>query len=87
MDKELTRAQLEIVVHVANGLRYEEIAELTHRSESTVKLILSTARKRAGAKTTTHLVSMVIATGLLEWQPDLHQRQLNGNIDDRGSGP
>lgn len=79
MDRELTQTQLELVVHVANGLRYDEIARITHRSESSIKKVLITARKRAGAKTMAHLVSMTIATGILEWQADSNERHLNGN--------
>jgi len=72
----LTRIQLELVVHVANGLRHDEIAEATHRSVSSVKKTLATAQARAGARTLAHLVSIVIAQGLLEWTPD-GERQMN----------
>ncbi len=79
---ELTHTQLELVMHVANGLRYDEIATLTHRSESSVKKTLTTARKNSGAHTMAHLVSMVIATGVLEWVPDDSERRLNGDNSD-----
>jgi DNA-binding CsgD family transcriptional regulator len=78
VDKELTITQLEIVCHVANGLRYEEIATVTNRSESSVKQIIGAARERSGAKTISHLVSMVIASGVLEWQPDVREHAING---------
>lgn len=77
MDKELTQTQLEIVVLVANGSRYDEIADQTHRSVSSVKKILGAARLRAGAITIPHLVSLVIASGVLEWSPDQRERQIN----------
>lgn len=70
MDQPLTRIQLEIVVHIANGLRPAEIAEIVHRSESSVKKVLATAQRSAGAKTLPHLVSIVIASGILTWTPD-----------------
>lgn len=72
----LTKIQLELVVHVANGLRHDEIAETTHRSLSSVKKTLATAQSRAGARTLAHLVSIVIAQGLLEWIPDEGERQI-----------
>lgn len=70
MDQPLTKTQLELVVHIANGLRHDEIAEKTHRSVSSVKKTLATAQSRAGARTLPHLVSIVISQGLLEWSPD-----------------
>jgi DNA-binding CsgD family transcriptional regulator len=70
MDHPLTRTQLEIVVLVANGYRNAEIAEMTHRSESSIKKTLNTARQRAGANTLPHLVSIVIASGVLAWTDD-----------------
>jgi len=80
MDQQpLTVIQLELVVHLANGKRMNEIAEATHRSRSSVEKTLSTAQKRAGAKTLPHLVSIVIAQGMLEWQSDDQERKLNGN--------
>lgn len=78
MDNPLTQTQLELVVHLANGHRMSEIATLTHRSESSVKKTLSTAQKRAGARTLPHLVSIVIASGVLEWTND-GERALNGH--------
>ena len=66
----LTQTQLELVVHLANGMRVDEIAETTHRSPSSVQKTLATAQKRAGAFTLPHLVSIVIASGVLEWQDD-----------------
>lgn len=62
-----TQIQLEMIVLVANGYRHDEIAEKTHRSVSSVKQTLNSARKRMGATTLPHLVSLVIATGELVW--------------------
>lgn len=71
MDQQpLTQTQLELVVHVANGLKAAEIAERVHRSQSSVEKTLATAQKRAGARTLAHLVSITIASGVLEWTPD-----------------
>lgn len=78
MQKELTITQLEIIVCVANGMRHDEIALTTHRSESTVRKILANARRAIGAKTNAHLVSMVIASGVLVWQPDEREHIING---------
>lgn len=79
MDRPLTKVQLELVVHLANGMRHEEIAVLTNRSESSVRKILTKARKAAGARTMPHLVSLVIASGVLEYEPEGGTRTLNGN--------
>lgn len=79
MQRELTQIQLELVVLVANGMRYDEIASVTHRSESSVRKILKSARSAAGAKTTPHLVSMVIASGILEWTPGANEHRINGS--------
>lgn len=66
----LTERQLEIVKHVANGYRMDEIQDLMHYSKSSLFNTLSRARKRAGARTNAHLVSLAIARGQLEWSPD-----------------
>lgn len=78
MEQPLTREQLGLVVHLANGLTQAEIARCTHRSESSVNKMLNTARRRAGAKTMPHLISIVIASGVLEWTPD-RDRAINGS--------
>jgi DNA-binding CsgD family transcriptional regulator len=75
MVQKLTKTQLELIAYLANGYRYGEIAELTHRSESSVKSTLATAQQRAGAKTMPHLISIVIANDLLVWTPD-EERQV-----------
>jgi|tagenome__1003787_1003787.scaffolds.fasta_scaffold20918980_2 DNA-binding CsgD family transcriptional regulator len=73
-EKPLTIAQLEIVVHIANGLRVGEIARKTYRSESWVRQSLTAAQRRAGAKTIPHLISIVIASGVLEWSDQGERR-------------
>jgi len=70
----LTFRQLEMVVHVANGLTTAEIAEHMHLSQSSVQQTLDKARTRASAKTLPHLVSIVIASGALEWNEDKSTR-------------
>lgn len=77
--KELTPRQLELVVHLANGHRVEEIAIMEHLSVSSVEKTIRTARKRAGARTVAHLVSLVIASDSLEWNPEHRVRYLNGD--------
>lgn len=64
----LTGLQLEIVMHIANGLRDKQIAELMHRHYSHVGKTLSAARRKVGANTNAHLVSIVIAHGDLVWE-------------------
>lgn len=75
-DTKLTRRQLEVVCHLANGLTAEEAAEKLFISKSTADQTLAAARKKLNAKTTTHLVSIVIAQGELEWTDD-DERSLN----------
>lgn len=77
-ERPLSRTQLELVVLVANGYRPAEIAEIVHRSESSVEKTLRTAKRNTGARTMAHLVSLVIASGVLEWQPDVSERKING---------
>lgn len=77
----LTFRQLEMVAHVANGLTTVQIAERMHLSRSSVQATLNTARKRANARTLPHLVSIVIASGVLEWNEDKSTRgmaEVNG---------
>lgn len=68
--EKLTTRQLEVVCHLANGMTAGEVAERMFISESTVKRTLEAARKRVGARTTPHLVSIVIAQGELTWTND-----------------
>lgn len=75
MDNPLTNTQLEMVVLLANGHNMAEIAALVHRSESSVKKTIAVAKDRAGAKSLAHLVSIVIASGVLEWSDGDGERQ------------
>lgn len=75
----LTKRQLELVVHLANGHRVEEIAVMCHLSASSVEKTIRAARQRTGARTVAHLVSLVIASGELEWNPTGQVRYLNGD--------
>lgn len=75
----LSNELLELVVHVANGHKTEEIAVLVHRSPSNVRQMLVTARKQTGAKNLPHLVSIVIASGVLEWSADDSSRSIVAN--------
>lgn len=86
--KTLTPRQLEIITLIANGHRIVEIATICHLSPSSVEKTIHRARISAGARTLPHLVSITIASGLLEWSPEREERYLNGNVDsdDRGDG-
>lgn len=77
--RKLTDRQLQVVVYLANGYRMQEIADALHFSRSSLEVTLRRARKRMRARTTTHLVSLVIATGALEWNSDTEIHYLNGN--------
>jgi DNA-binding CsgD family transcriptional regulator len=67
LEGRLSQTQLEIVMHLANGLQIDEIADEIHRSPSNVAYHLGKARQRCHAKTLPHLVSIAIGAGALEW--------------------
>jgi DNA-binding CsgD family transcriptional regulator len=73
-ERALTMSQLEVVVYIANGLRVADIARNTYRSESWVRQTLTAAQRKTGARTIPHLVSIVIASGLLEWSDEGERR-------------
>lgn len=66
----LTDRQLEIVMHLCNGLSQDDIAMTMHLSVSSVNQSIASARRAAKAKTTVHLASIVIASGRLYWTDD-----------------
>jgi len=78
--RDLSQLELEIVMHIANGRSLGEIALAVDRSRSYVAKQADRARRKTHAKTLPQLVSIVIASGVLEWQND--QRVLNGNSVD-----
>lgn len=73
----LTHDQLVIVMHVANGLTLEEIAEIMHYSVSNVSYHLGQARRRCHANNLPHLVSIAIATGDLVWEDNSECRVIS----------
>lgn len=77
MPKELTPRQLDLCIHLANGHRPEEIAQIMHLSLSSVNRTISRARKNAGARTQAHLVAIVMASGLMKFNPDGEVVHLN----------
>lgn len=66
----LTPTQIEIVCHLCNGLTLVEIAAKMNYSLSGLKGHLTRAKVKVDAKTTTHLASIVIASGVLVWTDD-----------------
>jgi DNA-binding CsgD family transcriptional regulator len=72
---DLTDRQVECVMHLANGLRYEQIADKMGLSMSSVKQTVKRAQIRVGATTVAHLVSMCIADGELVWNVDERERE------------
>ena len=61
----VTPRQLELLAMYASGHSIEEIATSKFLSPSTVKQTMATARKRAKAKTLTHLCVMLMEHGLI----------------------
>lgn len=72
--EDLTPLQLEIICMVANGHTGNQIAKALHRSKPNIDHTIMNARKKVGAKNTAHLLSIVIATGLIEWNSDDNER-------------
>jgi DNA-binding CsgD family transcriptional regulator len=73
---DLSDRQIECVMHLANGLRYEQIADAMGLSMSSVKQTVKRAQKNAGANTVPHLVSICIADGELIWRENERERAL-----------
>jgi DNA-binding CsgD family transcriptional regulator len=71
----LTLRQLQLLVHVANGLSAEEIADAEKISPSTVRNTLHSAKERAGARNLPHLVAIVVSCGLIAHQDDVADGQ------------
>lgn len=67
----LTLRQLELIVHVANGLTFDEIAEAEGISPRTVANTLNEARQRAHARNLPNLVAIVMNAGLLMHYEDV----------------
>ena len=67
---DLSDLQLAVVMHLANGMTFAEIAITVDRSEANVKKHANAARHKTGARTLPQLVSVVIAQGRLEWEAD-----------------
>ena len=74
---DLTELQLEIVMHLANGMTFDEIAKTIDRSTANTKKHANVARRKTGARTLPQLVSIVIANGQLDW--DEERRVMNGH--------
>ena len=84
---ELSDLQLQIAMHLANGMTFAEIATTVDRSTANVKKHANAARRKTGAKTLPQLVSVVIAQGKLVWEDDQrvtqsHVGQANGDRAD-----
>jgi len=63
--KNLTKAELEALRMVKNGLLMKEIANLLGVSEGAVKLRLKNAKAKLRAKTSTHAATMATSFGLI----------------------
>ena len=75
----LEPTQLEVVMHIANGMSLDEIAIEMHRSKSNVSYHLGRARQRCQASNLPHLVSIAIATGDLIWEDEEECRVLSSH--------
>lgn len=77
MSNQLTKRQLEVVCYLANGHRMEEIAQLAHLSVPSLEKTLRRAKDRMEARTNPHLVSLCIASGQIQWNPEDEVRYIN----------
>ncbi len=75
---DLSDLQLMVACHLANGMTFDEIAKAVDRSTANVKKHANAARRKTGARTLPQLVSILIASGQLDWSED--QRVVNGGI-------
>ena len=75
---DLSPLQLQIVMHISNGMTLKEIASKLDRSASYIKQNANQARFKMNAKTLPQLVSVVIASGQLEWIGG--ERVMNGVV-------
>ncbi|HWI67370.1 MAG TPA: hypothetical protein VNS88_03185 [Nitrospiraceae bacterium] len=66
---ELSPLQLNIVMHIANGMAFRDIADTCVCSVSYVKQQAGVAKRKTQTRTLPQLVSVVIARGQLEWSP------------------
>jgi DNA-binding CsgD family transcriptional regulator len=73
----LTDRQLQIIMHLCNGLRLEEISTQMYLSVSGINQQITSARRTMKARTNVHLASMAIASGLLYYLPDDRERTLS----------
>jgi FixJ family two-component response regulator len=64
---ELSQLQLTVVMHIANGMTLREIASDLNLSMTYIQRNADTARDKVGARTLPQLVSMLIASGKLDW--------------------
>lgn len=74
---DLSPLQLQIAMHLANGMKLHEIANMLDLSLSYINKNANAARRKTNARTLAQLVSVVIASGQLEWETD--RRIVNGS--------
>ena len=69
---ELSALQLQIVMHICNGMKIGEIAKEVARSEANVKYHADQARAKCEAKTLPQLAAVVVGQGYLHWDGEQH---------------
>jgi DNA-binding CsgD family transcriptional regulator len=83
VSERLNEAQLTIVMHLCNGMTIEETAWKMSYSPTNVKRHIARAKRMTGARSTIHLVSIVIASGDLVWSDDDNERTLHSEVPPR----
>ena len=80
---DLTQLQLTVVMHISNGMTLSEIAKKLDLSMSYIQRNADTAREKTNARSLPQLVSIVIASGKLEWKGD---KRVIRSQDPQGQG-
>ena len=84
---DLSVLQLQIVMHLANGMKIEEIASTIVCSISHINQQTAIARRKTATRTLPQLVSTVIASGQLRWNGQQRVVEYSSFIvDDDGAG-
>lgn len=65
----ITKQQLAIALHLANGFRQKQVATKLGIALKTVEAHMVASRQKTGAKNGVHLVAMCFGAGLLQIDP------------------
>lgn len=78
----LTDKQLEVVMHLCNGLTIAEIASEMNYSESSIKKHIKLAKQKIGARSNVHLAAIIISKGQIYYAPREDEMTMEGTGTD-----